>query len=89
MKIELKTGDNYSSRPLLTFIFTSVVIFLIIVISNISLKLSNISRFYEINYACRLLKIDKSSSKFKKISRFTNLKNKQKIWEFCREIANH
>ena len=89
MKIELKTGDNYSSRPLLSVFFTSVVIFVIIVISNISLKLSNISRYYEINYACSLLKIDKSSSNFKKISRSTNLNNKQKIWEFCREISNY
>ena len=89
MKIELKTGDNYSSRPFLSVFFTSVVIFIIIVISNISLKLSNISKYYEINYACRLLMTDKSSSNFKKISRFTNLNNKQKIWEFCREIANY
>jgi len=89
MKIELKTGDNYSSRPLLSVFFTSGIIFVIVVISNISLKLSNISRYYEINYACRLIKTDKSPSNFKKISRITNLNNKQKIWDFCREIASY
>ena len=88
MKIELKTGDNYSSKPLYSVFFTSVFILVIILISNISLKLSNISKHYELNYLCRLLKIDKSPSNFKIISKFTKLKNKQKIWEFCREVLN-
>ena len=89
MKIELKTGDNYSSRPLFPFFFTSVVILFVIIIFNISLKLSNISKYYEINHLCTLLKIDKSASNFKKISKITKLKNKQKVWDFCRDIANY
>ncbi len=89
MKIELKTGDNYSSRPITPVLFTSVIIFIIVLLSNISLKLSNISKHYEINYLCRLLTVEKSSSNLKKISKFTKLTNKQKIWELCRGIVKY
>tara|TARA_B100000579_G_C22264421_1_gene590911 strand:- start:165 stop:437 length:273 start_codon:yes stop_codon:yes gene_type:complete len=85
MKIEFNTGDNFSTKPYFYFFFTSVIILVIIIISNISLKLSNISKHYEINHLCRLLRVDKSSSNFKKISKFTKLKNKEKIWELCRD----
>ena len=89
MKIELKTGDNYSSRPFFSIVVTSVIFLVIILICNISFKLSNISKFNEINYLCRLLTVEKSSSNLKKISKLTNLKNKQKIWELCREISKY
>ena len=89
MKIELKTGDTYSSKPLFSVFFTSLIILVIVLISNISLKLSNISKHYEINYLCKLLKIEKSPINFKKVSKFTKLNNKQKVWEFCREVLNY
>ena len=56
--------------------------------ANISLKLSTIARFYEINYFCNLLSIDKSSFNFKKLSKLSNEQSKQKIWDLCREIVN-
>ncbi len=87
MKFELKTeNDNRSS----SFAFVSRTIFflvLIIVFCDVSLKLGIISRHYQINYLCRLLNVEKSSSKFKSLSSLSNLKSKQEIWQFCRDIV--
>lgn len=56
--------------------------------SNISFKLTTIKRFYEINYLCKLISVDKSSYNFKKLSQLTNQKSKQKIWDLCREMVS-
>ena len=87
MKFELKTeNENYSKS--FSHIF-AVVFFLplIIILCDVALKLGIISRHYEIDYNCRLLSVEKSTAKFKKLSRLSNLKNKQRIWEFCREVV--
>ncbi len=86
MKFELKTeNDNHSKS--LSFVFTSFIILaLIIILCDIALKLGNISTHYKISNNCRLLSVEKSSSNFEKLSRLSNLKSKQKIWEFCREV---
>ena len=55
--------------------------------TNISFKLTTIKRFYEINYFCKLISVDKSSYNFKKLSKLTNQKNKQKILDLCREMV--
>ena len=84
MKFELKTesdSKSFSQFLGIVFIFT-----LIIILCDIALKLSIISRNHEIDYNCRLLSVEKSKPHFKKISRLSNLKNKQQIWEFCREV---
>ena len=87
MKFEVKTqNDNFwkSSLPvLLSIAFLS----LIVILSNISIKLGAISRHYEINYLCNLLKINKSSLNFKKLSKLTNQTTKQKMWDLCRDIV--
>ncbi len=87
MKFELKTeNDNRSS----SFALVSRTIFflvLIIVFCDFSLKLGIISRHYQINYLCRLLNVEKSSSNFKSLSSLSNLKSKQEIWQFCRDIV--
>ena len=87
MKFELKTeNDNYSKS--FSFVFRSFFILaLIIILCDIALKLGIISRHYQINDNCRLLSVEKSSSNFDKLSRLSNLKSKQKIWEFCREVV--
>ena len=87
MKFELKTeNDNYSKS--FSYVFRSFFILaLIIILSDIALKLGIISRHYQINDNCRLLSVEKSSSNFDKLSRLSNLKSKQKIWEFCREVV--
>ena len=87
MKFELKTeNDNYSKS--FSYVFRSFFILaLIIILCDIALKLGIISRHYQINDNCRLLSVEKSSSNFEKLSRISNLKSKQKIWEFCREVV--
>ena len=87
MKFEVKTqNDNHWNSPF-SFLLTFALLSYIVIFSNISIKLGSISRHYEINYLCNLLKIDKSSLIFKKLSKLTNQKNKQKMWDLCREIV--
>ena len=87
MKFELKTeNDNY----LKTFsnFFGIVFIFsLIIILCDVAIKLGIISRHYQIDYNCRILSFEKSTTNFKKLSKLSNLKSKQRIWEFCREVV--
>ena len=86
MKFELKTENENYSQSLLYFFRTFFSIALIIISCDISLKLRNISTYYQIEYNCRLLSIEKSTSNFKNLSRLSKLKSKQRIWEFCREV---
>ena len=86
MKFELKTeNDNYSK---LFSQFFSIVFFLclIIILFDVALKLGILSRNHKIEYNCRLLSVEKSKPNFKKLSRLSNLKSKQQIWEFCKEV---
>ncbi len=86
MKFELKTeNENYSNSFSLIF-KTILSLVLIIIFCDVALKLGIISRHYQIDYNCRLLSLEKSTSNFKKLSRLSKLKSKQRIWEFCREI---
>ena len=88
MKFELKTENEYYSRSFSLFFGIVFILTLIIVLSDSALKLGIISRNYEIDYNCKLLSVEKSKSNFKRLSRLTNLKNKQRIWEFCRDNIN-
>ncbi len=86
MKFELKTEkENYLK---LFSQFFGIVFFLtsIIILFDVAYKLGIISRNHKIEYNCRILSVEKSKSHFKKLSRLSNLKSKQQIWEFCREI---
>ena len=86
MKFELKTeSDNYSKSLSIVFKIFSVIS-LIIIFCDVALKLGVISRNHKIEYNCRLLSVEKSKPHFKKLSRISNLKSKQQIWEFCREV---
>ena len=87
MKLEIKTDNNYSSKSFLPLFLGLVIFSLIVVMTNISLKLGNISKHYEINYLCKLILIEKNSSNFNKLSKLTNQTSKQKIWDLCREIV--
>ena len=86
MKFELKTENNNYSKSFSYVFMSFFILLLIIILSDIALKLGIISRNYQINDNCRLLTVEKSSSNFEKLSRLSNLKSKQKIWEFCREV---
>ena len=86
MKFELKTENENYSKSISQFFFIFLFIPLIIILCDVSLKLGIISRNHKIEYNCRLLSVEKSKLHFKKLSRLSNLKSKQQIWEFCREV---
>ena len=86
MKLELKTEKENYSKSFIQFFGIVFFITLIIILCDIALKLGNLSRNHQIDYNCRLLSVEKSKPLFKKLSRLSNLKSKQQIWEFCREV---
>jgi len=87
MKFELKTENENYSKSFQYFLRIFFIFALIIISCDSALKLGIISRHYQIDYSCRLLSIERSSSNFKKLSKLSNLKSKQKIWEFCRGVV--
>ena len=86
MKFELKTEKENYSKSFLQFFGVLFVLTLIIILSDVAIKLGIISRNHKIEYNCRLLSVEKSNRNFKKLSRLSNLKSKQQIWEFCSEV---
>ena len=86
MKFELKTENENYSKSILQFFGIVFFTTLIIVLCDVALKLGIISRNHKIEYNCRLLSVEKSKTHFKKLSRLSNLKSKQQIWEFCMEV---
>ena len=87
MNFELKTEKENFSKSFLEFFGIFFFLTLIIILCDIALKLRIISRNYEIEYNCRLLSFEKSTTNFKKLSMLSSLKSKQRIWEFCREVV--
>ena len=87
MKFELKTENEKYSNSFSNVIRTIFFISFIIIFCDLSLKLGNISRHYQINYNCKLLFIEKSATNFKKLSSLSKLKSKQRIWDFCKEFV--
>ena len=86
MKFEFKTENENYSKSISQFFGLVFFITLIIIFCDVALKLGIISKNHEIEYNCRLLSVEKSKPHFKKLSRLSNLKSKQQIWEFCREV---
>ena len=86
MKFELKTENEKYSNLFSQFIKNVIYLSLIIIVCDVSLKLGNISKHYQINHNCKLISVEKSSSRFKKLSKLSKLKSKQRIWEFCKEF---
>ena len=86
MKFELKTENENYSKSISQFVGIFFFLTLFIVLCDVALKLGIISRNNKIEYNCRLLSVEKSKPLFKKLSSLANLKSKQQIWEFCREI---
>ena len=85
MKFELKTENENYSKSISQFFGLVFFFTLIVILCDVALKLGIISRNHKIEYNCRLLSVEKSKPHFKKLSRLSNLKSKQQIWEFCRE----
>ena len=86
MKFELKTENENYSKSISQFFGIVFLIALIIILCDVALKLGIISRIHKIEYNCRLLSVEQSKPHFKKLSKLSNLKSKQQIWEFCREV---
>ena len=86
MKFELKTEKENYSKSFLQFFGIFFFLTLMIILSDVALKLGIISRNHKIEYNCRLLSVEKSKPHFKKLSRLSNLKSKQQIWKFCSEV---
>ena len=86
MKFELKTENEKYSKSFSQFFGIVFFLSLIIILTDVALKLRIISRNHEIDFSCRILSVEKSKPHFKKLSRLYNLKSKQQIWEFCREV---
>ena len=87
MKFEVKTQNDDLLKSSSSVLLSFAILIFIVVLSNISIKLGAISRYYEIKYLCNLLTIEKSSLNFKKLSNLTNQNTKQKMWDLCREIV--
>ena len=88
MKLELKTENENYSKLFSLFFRTTSILLLLIILYDVSRKLGIISRQYQIEYHCNLLSYDKSIANFKKLSKISKLKSKQRIWEFCKEVDN-
>ena len=86
MKFELKTEKENYLKSFLQFFGVFFFLTLIIILCDVALKLGLISRNHKIEYNCRILSVEKSKPHFKKLSRLSNLKSKQKIWELCSEF---
>ena len=86
MKFELKTENENFSKLFSQFFGIVFLLTLIIILCDVAIKLGIISRNHRIEYNCRLLSVEKSKPHFNKLSKLSNLKSKQHIWEFCREV---
>ena len=84
MKFELKTENDNYSKSFSQFFRLVFFLTLIIIFCDTAIKLNIISRHYQIYHYCSLLSVEKSKSNFKKLSRLSHLKSKQRILEFCR-----
>ena len=87
MKFELKTENENYLKSFSNFFKTFLNFALIFILCDVALKLGIISNYYKANHYCGLLSVEKSPSNFKNLSKISKFKSKQRIWEFCREIA--
>ena len=87
MKFELKTENENFFKSFSNVFLPFSILALLIIFCDVALKLGIITRHYQINYKCKLLSVEKSTSNFKNLSSLSKLKSKQKIWEFCREVV--
>jgi len=87
MKFELKTENENYFKSFSQFFRIVFYLTVIVILCDVALKLGIVSRNHKIEYNCRLLSLEKSKPYFKKLSRLSDLKSKQQIWEFCREVV--
>ena len=86
MKFELKTENEKFSKSISNVLGIVFFLALLIILCDIAFKLGIIVRNYQVDHNCRLLSVEKSSTNFRNLSNLTNLKSKQQIWEFCKNV---
>ena len=86
MKFELKTENDNNLKSFSQFFGIVFFLTLLVILCDVALKFEIISKNHRVEYNCRILSVVKSKPHFKKLSRLSNLKSKQQIWEFCREV---
>ena len=86
MKFELKTENDNYLKSFSQFFGIVFFLTLLVILCDVALKLETISKNHRIEYNYRILSVVKSKPHIKKLSNLTNLKSKQQIWEFCREV---
>ena len=86
MRFEVKTDNEINIDPIKGILLISLVFFLIIILTNISIQLSKLGTYKEINYLCNLFSIEKSSFNFKRLSKLTKQTSKNKMWDLCQKI---
>ena len=74
MKFELKTENENYLKSFSNVLTNLSILALIIIFCDIALKLGIISKNYQIEFNCKLLSVEKSTSTFKKLSKLSNLK---------------
>ena len=87
MKLELKTENDNNLKSVSHFFRAVFVSALLIILCDLSIKFGMLSKHYQIEFNCKILTVKKSPPNIKKLSRLSNLKNKQRILEFCREYV--
>ena len=87
MRLEVKTDQRRLSEYFSEIFLATFLLLFGILIFNLVLSLQKISRYYETNYLCNLILVEKSSNDFKKLGRIIKQTNKQKIWDFCKLIS--
>jgi hypothetical protein len=87
VKLELKTENDKNLKYFSHFFRIVFVSALLIILSDLSLKFGMLSKHYEIELNCKILTVKKSPPNIKKLTKISNLKNKHRILEFCREYV--
>ena len=87
MRFEVNTDQNKFSKYLSEILLVTTTLFFGILFFNLVFSVRKISRYYQTNYLCNLVIVEKSTDDFKKIGSIIKQKNKQKIWDFCKGIS--
>ena len=87
MRLEVKTDQRRFSNYFSEIVCVIMLLFFTFLFIDLVFSLRKISRYYQTNYLCKLILVEKSSNNFKKLGRIINQTNKQKIWDFCKVIS--
>ena len=87
MRLEVKTDQRRFSNYFSEIVLVIMLLFFTFLFLDLVFSLRKISRYYQTNYLCKLILVEKSSNNFKKLGRIINQTNKQKIWDFCKVIS--